>query len=69
MYIGSITSRDLNHLPHDSHYDVLTTTLNKGCNSQRGEMIYEECGDHRGRTVYALFFYFPADGSTNPDVF
>ena len=30
MYIGSNTSRDSNHRPHDSHYDVLTTTLKKG---------------------------------------
>ena len=28
--IDSITSRDLNHIPHDSHYDFLNTTLKKG---------------------------------------
>ena len=30
-----------------------------------------ECyGDHEGRTGHALvFFYFPTNGSTNPDVF
>ena len=33
-------------------------------------MIYEGYGDHRGRTGHALvLFYFPANGSTNPDVF
>ena len=31
VYIGSNTSRDSNHLPHDSHYDVLITSLKKGC--------------------------------------
>ena len=31
VYIGSITSLDSNHLPHASHYDVLNTTLKKGC--------------------------------------
>ena len=31
VYIGRITSRDLNHLTHNSHYDVLTTTLWTGC--------------------------------------
>ena len=32
--------------------------------------MYEGYEDHRGRTGYALvFFYFPANGSTNPDVF
>ena len=30
-YIGSISSYDSNHFPYNSHYDVLTTTLNKGC--------------------------------------
>ena len=33
-------------------------------------MIYEGYRDHRGRTGQALvFFYLPANGSTNPDVF
>ena len=33
-------------------------------------MIYEGYGDHRGRKGHALvFFHFPANGSTNPDVF
>ena len=33
-------------------------------------MIYERYGDHRGRTGQALVFYhFPANGSTNWDVF
>ena len=33
-------------------------------------MIYEECGDNRGCTAHALVFLnFPANGSTNPDVF
>ena len=37
---------------------------------ERGKMIYEGYEDHRGRTGYALvFFYFPANGSTNTDVF
>ena len=38
-----------------------------------GEMLYVECDDHRVKdqfTLHALvFFYFPANGSTNPDVF
>ena len=34
------------------------------------KMIYEGYEDHRGRTGQALvFFYFPANGSTNPNVF
>ena len=32
-------------------------------------MIYEKYGDHRGHTGHSLFFYFLANGSTNPDVF
>ena len=68
VYIDSITSRDSNHLPHDLHYDVLTTTLKMGCSKQSGEMIYEKCGDHRGRTERSSF-YFPANGLTNPDDF
>ena len=33
-------------------------------------MIYEGYRDHRGRTGQSLvFFYFPANCSTNPDVF
>ena len=32
-------------------------------------MIYEGYGDHRGRIGHALFFYFPANGSMNPEVF
>ena len=33
-------------------------------------MIFEGYEDHRGRTGQALvFFHFPANGSTNPDVF
>ena len=32
-------------------------------------MMYEEYEDHRGRTEHALvFFYFPTNGLTNPDV-
>ena len=47
LLIGSITSRGSNHLPHDSRYDVLPTTLMKGCSYCQGEMIYEKCGDNR----------------------
>ena len=32
-------------------------------------MIYEGNGDHKGRTGHTQFFYFPANSSTNPDVF
>ena len=36
----------------------------------KGKIIYAVYGDHRGRTEHALvFFYFPANGQTNPDVF
>ena len=35
----------------------------------RGKIIYDGYGDHRGRTGQALFFYFPSNGSTYPDVF
>ena len=31
VYFGSITSRDSNQLPHDSHCDVLPTALRTGC--------------------------------------
>ena len=36
VYIGSIRSRDSNHLPHDSHYDVLTTMLKTGGKLTKG---------------------------------
>ena len=33
-------------------------------------MIYEECGNHRGQqSTCSSFFYFPANGLTNPDIF
>ena len=33
-------------------------------------MIYEECNNHRGQhSTRSIFFYFPANGLTNPDVF
>jgi len=39
-------------------------------NNWWGKIIYEGYEDHRGRTGQALvFFYFPANGSTNPNVF
>ena len=71
MLISNITSQDSNHLPHYLHCDVLPTKLRMACSNRRGKMIYEGCGDHRGRTGHALvFFYFPANnGSMNPDVF
>ena len=65
VYIDGITSRDSNHLPHDSHCDVLPTTLRMGSS---GKMIYEGFGDHRGQHCTRSSF-FPAYGSTNPDVF
>ena len=37
--------------------------------NRRGKIIFEGYGDHRERTRHALLFYFPANGSTNPDVF
>ena len=38
--------------------------------NSRGKIIYEGYGDHRGRTGHALvFFYYPANGLTNPDAF
>ena len=38
--------------------------------NSRGKMIYDGYEDYRGRTGKDLvFFYFPANGSTNPDVF
>ena len=70
VFIGSITNRSSNYLPHDPCYDVLTTTLRKRCSSQRGVMIYEECGDHGGQhCTRSSFLYFSANGSTIQDVF
>ena len=58
VYNGSITSWDSNHLPHDSHSDVLPTTLRMPFSYQRVKMIYIGYGDHRGRTGHALFLLF-----------
>ena len=67
---GNIMNRDSNHPPYDLQYDVKPTALRMAYKKERGKMIYEGYEDHRGRTGYALvFFYFPANGSTNPDVF
>ena len=69
MYNVSITSRDSNHLPSNSNCDDLPTTLRIWCSKQRGKMIYEGYGDHRGRTGHALVFFIPAKCSTSPEVF
>ena len=62
MYFGSVTNRDSNHLPHDSHFDVLLTTLRMGYLT-KGKMIYEGYGDHKGCTGHTLVpFYFPTNG-------
>ena len=69
-YIGSITSRDLNHLPQDSHYDVLTTTLKTGVVNIGEKLYISSAMIIEGSTVHALvLFNFPANGSMNPDVF
>ena len=68
MFICSITSRGLNQLPHDSRYDVLTTTLKKGCSIRRVEMVYKNCGDPRVQhCIHSSFF--PANGWSNSEVF
>ena len=41
VYIGSITSRNSNHIQHNSHYDVLTTTIKTG-EVNKGEKWYME---------------------------
>ena len=58
MYIGNITSRDSNHLPHDFHYDVLPTTQRMACSNSRGKLIYEGYEDNRWRTGLVLVFFF-----------
>ena len=53
VYRGSITSRDSYYLPHDSHYDVLTTTLKKGL-VNKGEKSYMKSVVIIEGTLYTL---------------
>ena len=60
-FIGNITSQDLNHHPRNSCYEVLTIKFKKGVVDD-GEKLYM-------KSVMIMESYFPANASTNPDVF
>ena len=60
------TARDLQQASKNKEFHY----AKNGCSYHWGEMIYEECSDNRGEhCTRSIFFYFPAGGSTNPDVF
>ena len=67
VFIGSITNRGSNHLPHDSRYEVL---ILRRYVVNEGEEWYMKSGVKRVQhCTCSSFFYFPTNGSTNPDVF
>ena len=58
MYIGSITSRDSNHLPRDIHYDVLTTKLKKWSGVvNKVEKLYMKSGVIIEGALNMLYFF------------
>ena len=58
VYIGSITNQESNHLPNDSQYGVLTTTLNTVV-VNKGEKLYiKSVVIIEGSTLQVLVFLF-----------